>query len=97
VEEQAVNIVVYKYAFGAADFVRLEMPAGAQILHIDMQHRQLCAWALVDPERPLEERVLCVAGTGHPLAVVDPARLSFINTVLLAGGDYVFHFFEVRP
>ena len=88
--------VVYKYEFTPADTIELIVPRGAQILHCEMQRRagapSWCAWCLVEPAMPLEKRRIRMAGTGHP---INTTVGRFINTTLVAGGDLVFHFFEV--
>lgn len=99
---------VYKYNFQAANEIDLELPDGAQILHVDQQSsyshslvsdflpsNELQLWALVDPEtHSLVNRRIRMAGTGHTIEQ-SPSNLKFINTVIIAGGSLVFHFFEV--
>lgn len=82
---------VYKYAFGIRDTVELEMPSGAQILHIEIQGRTPCMWALVDTDRPLERRVFCIYGTGRP---IERSGIHHIGTFLMAVGTLVWHVFE---
>jgi hypothetical protein len=78
------------------DEFKLELPVGAKILSIKEQRGVACVWALVeiDPEIPNEVRRFRLAGTGHPI-LVDPDELKFVGSVLLRGGDLVFHLFEV--
>lgn len=86
---------VYKYPIprtGAAT----AMPKGAKILHFDVQADSFCVWALVDPDQPLEDRLLIVVGTGHDLPAVT-SELVFINSTLSHGGKLVFHCFEHSP
>ncbi|MCK8787655.1 hypothetical protein M0638_25130 [Roseomonas sp. NAR14] len=72
----------------------ISMPEGAELLHVAAQGGEVCLWALVNPERPVETRRFRAFGTGHAI----PAGLSlrFVGTALLAGGALVFHVFEER-
>lgn len=73
----------------------VRMPQHATILHVGEQHGQVCIWALVDPTAPQVDRRFVIAGTGHD---VPAYRGRFFGTVLLAGGDLVFHVWEdLRP
>ncbi len=68
------------------------MPAGAEILSVQIQRGQVEMWALVDANRPEEVRAFVTYGTGHPMPD-DPGK--FIGTFQLASGDLVFHLFDV--
>lgn len=69
----------------------IEMPAGAQILHVGVQMEQIvCIWALVDENAPMEERSFAVVGTGHPV----PENTAHVGSVLMHGGAFVWHVFE---
>ena len=83
---------VYKYSFPITDLVELEMPLGAQVVHIEEQ-RGACLWALVDPEQPRELRHFHIYGTGRP---IHRSALSHVGTFLMAGGTLVWHVFEMR-
>jgi len=85
---------VFKYQFVANDYVTFGLPIGAEILTVQEQKGNLCLWALVDPnEHWIENRVIRMAGTGHPID--DVAQYRYINTIQLLGGELIFHFFEV--
>lgn len=71
----------------------IEMPVGAEILHVAEQNGQMCLWALVDPHALSEGRRFMVIGTGHE--IVEPV-LRHIGTALMFGGSLVFHAFEVK-
>lgn len=43
---------------------KIEMPAGAEVLSVQMQHGQACLWAVVDPAAQRETRRFCIHGTG---------------------------------
>jgi hypothetical protein len=72
----------------------IEMPAGAQILHIATQRETPCIWALVNPKAPTMTRYLRVYGTGHPMPN-DPG--AYLGTFQLHGGSLIFHVFENVP
>jgi hypothetical protein len=86
---------VYKYELEFKDDQTILMPGGAQILTFAVQHKKPCIWALVDPNELDAPRRFRMAGTGHPIEV-DPNKLEHIGTVQLAGGDLIFHLFEVK-
>lgn len=81
---------VFKYPVMSDDSITVALPEGARPLHFDLQHGQLCLWALVDPSKPLVEYKFRMAGTGHPIDTCG----DFINTAILQGGALVFHFFH---
>lgn len=78
---------VWKFSIDLDDHVTIDMPGGAELLHVGLQDG-IKIWALVDPHQPLEKRRFRVAGTGHPIDVdVDP-----VGTVM--DGRFVWHIFE---
>lgn len=85
---------VYKYRFPVDDIVSIDMPEGAQPLHVAMQGRYACLWALVDASRPMKERRFRIAGTGHPIK--DQECMKYIGTFLVNDGALVFHVFEIN-
>lgn len=85
-------VVIYKYALKIEDEQAVEMPAGARILTVQMQHGQPQLWALVEPGQPLQHRSIIVAGTGHPVHFSQDAR--HIGTFQMHEGALVFHVFE---
>ena len=85
---------IFKYPIKPGDYVEIEMPIGAQVLDVQVQHNQPCLWALVDPELPKEKRYFRFAGTGHPIKE-DLSQLSHIGSFQLLEGALVFHLFEV--
>lgn len=88
-----MRLVVHKYVWppdAVTSDVEIEMPRGAQILHVGNQNETICIWARVDLDAAMEARKFAVCGTGSPC----PAY-SHIGTVLLEGGGYVFHVFDL--
>jgi hypothetical protein len=72
----------------------VDMPSGATVLDVQMQHDQLTMWAEVDPDGPLRARMFVWYGTGHPMP---PAFRKFLGTVQLEHGHFVLHVFEELP
>jgi hypothetical protein len=89
---------VLKYSLlDAAKYVgafAIQMPHGARVLTIQLQHGEPMMWALVDPEAPLVTRQFVVKGTGWD---VEHDALVYVGTYQQVGGEYVWHLFEVSP
>lgn len=83
---------VWKFTMAVTDRQVLNMPAGAQLLDVQMQGDDPCLWALVDPEADRLPRQFRIAGTGHKLPA-DPGR--YVATFQMNHGALVFHVFEV--
>ena len=84
---------IWKFSIEAADLFGVDMPEGSEILSVQEQHGKPCIWALVDPGRKKVNRTFCIYGTGHPVGNVESKK--FIGTFQLAGGNLVFHLFEL--
>lgn len=81
--------VIYKYTFEIEDAFGIEMPQGAMILKAEMQGKNPCIWALVNPDALREVREFRVLGTGH--------HYNFDHLVHVATfqqGLFVWHLFE---
>lgn len=85
-------ITVYKYPIIESVYQVIELPEGAEILHVANQHEQLCMWCKVDTSKKLVKREFAVYGTGKPLANM---HLTYINTFMMLGGTFVYHLFEI--
>ena len=78
---------VYKYPLELTGNVQaVEMPEGAQILHVADQGGPTI-WALVDPKAPTTKRYFGVFGTGH-----DCPEDGYVGTT--HAGGFVWHIFE---
>lgn len=81
---------IWKYELRIADEQILEMPEGAELLHVAEQHGTLNLWARVIPTgQDIERRVILIRGTGTPIW-----SQRHIGSVLTAGGDLVWHVFD---
>ena len=67
----------------------LDLPAGAEILDVQMQHGHTQLWALVDPQAPTQRRDFQIVGTGRPVA----ADLQYVGTWQDHDGVFVWHLF----
>lgn len=86
--------VVYKYPICTGVPTRIDIPAGATVLHFAHQHGVFCLWALVDLNSPPEPRTFVVVGTGHQIDFPG-GRPVHRGTVLMVGEPLVFHLFEL--
>ena len=60
---------IWKYELRITDTQVVEMPDGAEVLHVGCQAGKICLWALVDPEAALIPYEFQIVGTGHPYEV----------------------------
>lgn len=88
---------IYKYPLEVTDVQTIRLPRHSEILTVQLQHGEPCLWAIVRPELPLEDRIIEIYGTGHPMREVTGPRLKrvHINTFQMHGGALVFHAFEI--
>lgn len=70
-----------------------EIPAGAHLVHGDIQYGVPTLWYEVDPDAPREPRTFALIGTGGTIE----AGLVHVDSFLLAGGTLVLHAYEARP
>lgn len=84
---------IWKFDALVDDNLVLEMPSGAQILHVGKQPLhgigEFAIWALVDPEMPPYRRRLIMRGTGHPMPD-EPV----IHLATILDGQFVWHLFS---
>jgi hypothetical protein len=82
---------VWKFDVRPGDFT-VDMPRGAHVLTVQMQHERPMMWALVDPTEPVQKRRFVLVGTGHP--VVNAEWMRYVGTFQVREGQLVFHLFE---
>lgn len=86
---------VWKYEL-SPDCVH-EVPAGGKVLSAAQQGDDINLWILVNPEANKETRRFRVFPTGIDIEESPESELRFIQTVMLNGGNLVFHVFEEVP
>jgi len=70
----------------------VEMPGGAEVLHVGVQGGDPTLWALVDPDKTVgESRTFRLVGTGHREV---GSGMRFVGTALVSE-SFVLHVFEV--
>lgn len=85
-------ITIYKYPLKVTDGQTVTMPAGAELLSVQVQNGIACLWAKVDTGLGNENRIIHIYGTGHPIENGLP--LKYISTFQTLNGELVFHAFE---
>lgn len=80
----------YQLEMTAEDQV-YQIPRGAEVLCVQMQHDIPTLWVRVFPGKKEEERKFQIVGTGHK---VDKYN-KYIGTVQKDGGVFMWHIFEV--
>lgn len=92
-----MNNVVYKFQLKIENSQNLILPIGAKILSVgtvNQDSTDIFIWAAVDYQPTGHEtRRIRMVGTGQ---VCDMYNLSFIGTVIVAGGRLVYHVFEEK-
>ncbi|HXU81963.1 MAG TPA: hypothetical protein VN914_11240 [Polyangia bacterium] len=77
---------VQKFSLTVADQLEVEMPLGAQLLHVALVKARPCLWALVDESRPRVRRRFRLTATSEPI----PDHLpdwKFVGSVLVGAND----------
>jgi hypothetical protein len=70
----------------------IAMPRGAEILCVKEQSNQVVLYAIVDTDNPPEIRKFSNVVTGGPMSKLE---VKYIGTVMMFGGSYVQHIFEL--
>jgi hypothetical protein len=86
-------IAVYKYPLLNPQSA-VDLPLGAEVLHVAEQHGQVQMWAKVNTKAPAEMRIFQIFGTGHEIPN-DGKERAFVSTFFVKDGLFVFHVFEV--
>lgn len=84
--------VIWKFTLALEDYQVIEMPAGAVLLSVQIQHGSICIWARVDPNASKQDKHFWIAGTGHFIPT-EALGATFLGTLQLQGGHFVFHVF----
>jgi hypothetical protein len=91
-------LTVHKFKLDLYGNDRVEIPEGAKVIHAGMQGKDICIWAIVDTESPMEKRWFWIAGTGHPLPRAKNGKVEHIRTIqdVRPDREYVWHIFELE-
>ena len=83
---------VWKFPLEQVPAQVIEIPAGSELLSIEVQNGIPCIYALVDPKEKNKKLIwIDVVGTGDQIVIESGMR--FMKTVMLHNGDAVFHIF----
>ena len=81
--------IVGKYQFVVCDSPHaLDVPKGAEFLHVAMQHGMVTLWARIDPKAKTERRTFYIHGTGQLLSPYE----KYVGTAF--DNAFVWHLFE---
>jgi len=81
---------VFKFRLAPELHPTIQVPTGAEWLHVGEQADELYVWALVDTKAPYETRTFTIVGTGWVEAAITGRH---VGTVQMANG-LVWHVFE---
>lgn len=82
---------IWKFPIQVTDYQKIDMPARAKILCVQIQGGEPYLWAEVDSEEDYVTRLIHVYGTGHAMPQ-DTGR--YIGTFQMMQGRLVFHAYE---
>lgn len=82
---------IWKFPLSASG-TKIEVPKGAKPLSVQVQHGVPVLYAEVDPAQPMHNRHIGIFATGQELPA---ARGTFVDTFQLAGGELVFHVYDL--
>ena len=84
-------MTIWKFPLATTDWQRVTIPVDAELLDVQVQAGTPCLWAIVDPSKEKEQRLLRIIGTGHTFT---DEGLAYIASYQLGNGALVFHVFE---
>ena len=84
---------IWKYVL-VPEMLTISIPEGATILTAREQGDEICIWAEVCTEKPLETRSFEIYGTGHNIPTDMGVDRRYIGTAAIYGGKYIFHVYE---
>jgi hypothetical protein len=77
---------VLKFPLHVSDKLELEMPRGAQLLHVGVARARPCLYALVDEHSPLVLRRFRLTATAEPIPDHLP-HWKFVGSILVGSND----------
>jgi len=88
------EVTVWKFSIPIQDEFSLEMPTGAEFLHVAIQDGTPKMWMMVDPTANKKFYKFRLVGTGHPIKLFRPfGGLSHLGTFMVLDGKLVYHLF----
>lgn len=92
------NRVIWKYTVQEASLLDLRLPRNGIVRKVAEQHGKLCFWVEFssDPklkEPDYEDRHFRIYATGQHIPNYE--LMEYVDTVLMAGGNLVWHIYEV--
>ena len=81
-------ITIHKFTLTGRHSTPVELPKGSIILNCDIQSGEICLWAKVNTEEPMEKRYFTIVGTGWEI----DNNMCYIGTV--QSPPYVWHIME---
>jgi hypothetical protein len=84
---------IWKYVL-IPEKLTISIPEGATVLTAREQGNEICIWAEVYTEKPLETRTFEIYGTGHNLSTGMGIDRQYIGTAVLHGGSLILHVYE---
>lgn len=94
-------ITIHKYPVQIQNLFTIQMPAGAEVVHVALQRDEPFMWVKIDTSQPLKLYEFGVFGTGEDMTDTgndyphnNPvAHAPHLGTFLMSGGALVFHLF----
>jgi len=81
-EVKTGTLSVYKYPMEYTERQVVELPEGAEILHVGDQLGTVCVWAKINPDLPANKKyMVTIVGTGQPCPE-DLDECTFLGTVV---------------
>jgi hypothetical protein len=88
---------IFKYPLAIEREQTLLLPRAATILCVQAQRGQAQLWAAVDDGAAIEARHIFMCGTGGVMPVDLSDGATYLGSVQLNDGHFVWHFFEGSP
>jgi len=82
---------IYKFTLSPLSINTMELPYGAEVLDVQIQHGSIRLWALGDFNKTPVRREFLVTGTGMDV----PDDADYVATVQMDDGARVWHVFEI--
>lgn len=85
---------IHKFPLNIGYRVDINLPENAKLLHVAGQFDVLQMWVELDTSEPTVIRTFEVYGTGHTIFETVGEVSEHIGTVMMSGGELVFHAYE---